>query len=268
MATNPTPVVSAAGYTTALRNNMKQIYQTQVGSNFASTLGQVTDIVNILVSQAYYESRLNTNALGPVLSVSSSVAKDYLTSPAIKNFLTTANPTQKANVNVGIQALGLGQSLGLNSVRGASAKTGKCLIEVARPDLAGQLCVNPGDDLVATFLGDSNLEKALLLQLVVLEQKFKAATLGASGWAFKGDVNNNVFPSRISAAIGAYLGLGRSDQLGTTPQAYSAQIVGGQNYAIANGTSLQVAQRNLQTASSTGPSTNGANQTRITVPGC
>jgi hypothetical protein len=268
MATDATPVVAQAGYTTTLRNKMRQIYDSQVKSNFAGTLGQVTDITSILISQAYYESRLNVNALGPVLSGSSSVAKDYLSSPAIVKLLATGNPTQKANANVGIQALGLGQSLGLNSVRGASAKTGRCLIETARPDLAATLCVNPGDDLVATFLGDANLEKALLLQMVVLESKFKAAASSANGWMFKGDVNNNSFPSRISAAIGAYLGLGRSDQLGTTPVAYSSSIVGGQTYAIANGTSLQVAQRNLQLAAATQPGTNGSGSTRITPAGC
>lgn len=268
MAINPSPVVAQVGYTTALRSSMRQIYQTQIASNFAGTLGQYSDIVNVLVSQAYYESTLNVNALGPVLSASSSVAKDYLTSPAITTFLKTATPTQKANINVGIQALGLGQSLGLNSVRGASARTGKCLIETARPDLADQLCVNPGDDLIATFLGYSNLQKALMLQMVVLESKYKQATLTSAGWVFKGDVNNNVFPSRISAAVGAYLGLGRADQNKTTPAQYSNAIVGGQNYAIANGTNLQVAQRAVQMASAASPATNGSGVTRISPAGC
>lgn len=268
MATNPTPVVAAAGYTTTLRNNIKQIYQTQISSNFASTLGQVTDIVNILTAQIYVESRLNTNALGPTLASSSSIAKDYLTSPAIKNFLVTANPAQRANVAVGIQALGVGQSLGLNSVRGASAKTGKCLIETARPDLAGILCVNPGEDLIATFLGDANLEKALQLQLVCLESKWKGVVSTSNGWVSKGDTYNRLFPSRIAAAVAAYLGLGGSDQNSTTPQAYSASIISGLAYAIANGTNLQVAQRNLQTAASIGPTTNGSGQANIVPVGC
>lgn len=268
MTQDATPVVAQAGYTTTLRNNMRQIYQTQLTAHFAGTLNQCVDIVNVLISQVYYESRLNTNALGPVLSPSSTIAKDYLSSPAIVTFLATANPTQKANVNVGIQALGLGQSLGLNSVRGASAKTGKCLIEMARPDLATTLCVNPGDDLKAAFLGDDNLEKALQLQLVVLESKWKNVVSTPNGWTSKGDSYNRLFPSRIAASVAAYLGLGGADSNGTTPQAYAASIVGGQTYAIANGTSLQVAQRALQLASSTQPSTNGANQTRITPAGC
>lgn len=268
MATDATPVVAQAGYTTTLRSKMRQIYDAQVKSNFAGTLGQVTDIVNVLLSQAYYESRLNVNALGPVLHTSSSVAKDYLSSPAIIKLLATGNPTQKANANVGIQALGLGQSLGLNSVRGASAKTGRCLIETARPDLAGTLCVNPGDDLVATFLGDANLEKALQLQLVVLESKWVNVVMSTNGWMSKGDIYSRIFPSRITASIAAYLGLGAADQNKTSPQAYAAAIVGGQTYAIANGTSLQVAQRSLQVASVTSPATNGSTQPRLVPPGC
>lgn len=260
--------VAASGYSTQLRNNMRQIYQGHLSSHFSSTLSQVPDIINILVSQAYYESRLNSNALGPVIGRSSSIAKDYLSSPAIVNFLTTANPTQIANVNRGLQGLGMGQSLGLNSVRGASAKSGQCLIEQARPDLAGQLCVNPGDDLVATFLGDANLSKALLLQMVVLESKYKAVTPMTGGFGSKGDVYNRVYPSRIAAAIAAYLGLGAADSNGTTPQAYSASIVGGQNYATANGVNLQVAQRNLQQSDVVNPSTNGSGQMRLTPPGC
>lgn len=268
MATDPTPVVAQAGYTTTLRNNMRQIYQAQISANFAGTLGQVTDIVSILVSQAYYESRLNTNALGPILSLSSSIVRDYLNSPAITTFLATANPTQKANVRIGIQAMGLGQSLGLNSVRGASAKTGKCLIEAARPDLSSTLCVNPGEDLIAAFLGDSNLQKALQIQMVVLESKWKSVVSTSDGWMSKGDPFSRIFPSRISASVAAYLGLGAADSNGTTPVAYAASIVGGQNYSIANGTNLQVAQRSVQTASAASPSTNGSNAIRITKAGC
>lgn len=260
--------VAASGYTTTLRSNMRQIYASQLSRNFAGTLNQVPDIANILVSQAYYESRLNTNALGPVLGKSKPLAKDYLSSPAIVNFLKTANPTQKANVATGLQGLGLGQSIGLNSVRGASSATGKCLIESARPDLAGTLCVNPGDDLIATFLGDANLEKALQLQMVVLEAKYKLVTPMSGGFGTKGDVYNRVYPSKIAAAIAAYLGLGAADSNGTTPQSYSASIIGGQNYAIANGVNLQVAQHNVQLANANSPTTNGSTQTRITPPGC
>lgn len=268
-ATKTNTQVSASGYTTTLRSNMKQIYASQLSSNFSGTLNQVPDIANILVSQAYYESRLNTNALGPVIGQSSPLAKDYLTSPAIVTFLQTANPTQKANISRGLQGLGLGQSMGLNSVRGASASTGRCLIETARPDLAGTLCVNPGEDLVATFLGDGNLEKALQLQMVVLEAKYKAvSSVAGGGWGTKGDPYNRVYTSRIEAAISAYLGLGRADSLGTSPQSYAASIVGGQNYATANGVNLQVAQHNIQLANANSPTTNGSAQTRITQPGC
>jgi len=268
MSVQTTTNMTTSGYTTTLRDNMRQIYTSKLKSYFSSTLNTVPDIVNILVSQAYFESRLNSNALGPVLSTSSSIAKDYINSPAIKNFLVTANPTQKANINVGLQALGMGQSLGLNSVRGASAKSGRCLIEIARPDLAGTLCVNPGDDLVATFLGDDNLEKALLLQMVVLESKYKAVVPVTGGYGSKGDIYNRVFPSQIAAAVAAYLGLGGSDQLGTSPEAYSSSIIGGSNYAIANGVSLQVARHNVQVANTTGPSTNGSGKDPITPAGC
>jgi hypothetical protein len=267
MALQPTSPISSSGYTTKLRDNIRQIYAAQIKSNFSTTLGTVTDIVNVLISQIYYESHLNSSALGPVLRPSSSIARDYLTSPAIVAFLTTANPTQKVNVMVGLQGIGLGQSLGLNSIRGASAKTGRCLIETVRPDLEGMLCINPGEDLKATFLGDANLEKALMLQMCVLESKLRNVLPVTGGFSSKGDIYNRVFPSKISAAIAAYLGLGGADQFNTTPQQYSSSIVSGQTYATANGVSLQVAQHQPQTVTGR-PSTDGSDSVPVTIAGC
>lgn len=117
------------------------------------------------------------------------------------------------------------QVVGWNFVRGASS-TGQCEIERLRPDLASILVLNPGVDLIAAYIGEANLNKALLAGLVVLEGKYKAAQANGEGFSLNGDPYKRIFTSKIAAAVAAYLGLGKSDALGTTPETYARSIVG------------------------------------------
>lgn len=237
---------------------------------FGSTLDRETDVVNIVAALIHLESRFNVNAVGKINPVTNknSAAYKYISSSCIQDVLTTGNPTQVANVSQGLQAIGLMQVVGWNFVRGAS-QTGKCEIERLRPDLVGQLVLAPGSDLITPYIGEANMDKALLAGLVILEGKYKAAQSNREGFFFKADPYSRVFSSRIVAAVAAYLGLGRADINNTTPEQYAQSIVGGSSYQLANGTSkIKISDSEVKKISSNGPSTNGSNQNKIGEPGC
>lgn len=237
---------------------------------FSSTLGTQDDMVNIFLAQVYMESHFNVDAkFGGTLSfTTSSGAADYYYSPAIQKILNTGSAAQKANEPLGRKALGLTQSMGWNHIRGASRKTGKCLFETLHNGaFASRLCVNPGDDPTAILLGEANIENSILAGLAVLESKWNAAKKTKDGWV----IGSYVFPMRISAAVAGYLGLGAKDANGTTPQAYSASIVGGQHYLAANGASAPaIRDSSIQYASTkaNGPVMTVASGKNLSPTGC
>lgn len=260
-------IVVEKGYSATLVENIKFSLKANIDTSFSATLGQVPDIVNILASQIYYESRYNVDAMGPQVSSNRGTSGyAYLNSSAVSKVYQSGSPTQKANILAGLNGWGLGQVMGWNFVKGGGP-TGKCEIESSRPDLAATLCINPGDDIKAHASGISNISVMVLAQLVLMESKYKNVQSVKGGFMSRGDAYLRVFPSKIEAAIAAYLGLGVSDRNGTTPQAYAASICYGTSYKVANGSSVAVKQSSTQVANS-GPATNGSSKPVIVPPGC
>lgn len=238
-----------------------------IDSHFAATLGKEPDIVKIVKALIYKESSFNVNAIGsPVSYRKGTTGFNYMTSSSINAFLSE-NPSQISVILEGVRAYGLMQVMGWNLVRGG-APSGKCEVERLRPDLASSLCVNPGTSVTSMLIGESNLQNSILAGLVILEGKYRSVTSVSGGFGVKGDPYKRVFVSKISAAVAAYLGLGKADLNNTTPEEYSAQIVGGSVYAKANGSSLKIRDSAINIASAVGPSTNGSSLNNIGVPGC
>lgn len=256
-----------SGYNSELRNQIKLAYSSHAKQYFASTLGQVNDIVNILAAQSFYESSFQLSRMGiTVSSRSGTGGYDYLYSSAVQSALQSASPTQKINIDEGLRAIGLGQVMGWNFVRGGS-RGGKCEIERLRPDLASLLCVNPGESIPDKIQGEANINLATLSQMVLLEGKYKQVTQDSSGYTTVGDREFRHYSTRIEAALSAYLGLGRYDGNGTNPRAYTQTIYGGKAYVDANGSNFAVASQTIQGAF-VGPPTNGSGKPIIVPTGC
>lgn len=251
-------------------NSIKQICSTTLTSllsqYFASTLNQEKDIVRLIMGQIQYESHFNYNATGPVLSVvNSSGASDYYYSNPIGNILATGNSVQRSHIVQGQQALGLMQTMGWNQVRGASKKSGKQLIESARPDLAGILCVNPGENLYAKFTGKDTISNQILAGLVVLEQKYKAVK--QSGGQFS--IGPFTYNSRMECAFQGYIGLALTDKgNGSSTSAYVASIYYGAAFKSANGAGGVTVPNPSATAAANGPNITIASGDNQHPPGC
>lgn len=265
------------------RQELRGIIKGHLDTYFKSTLGTQDDMVNIFLALICLESSFNAGAKGPAISLSSSSgARDYWESTSVQSKLKEIDATiasgtatddqksaarqQRANIQSGLKAMGLSQSMGWNHIKGGSKKDGKCLLEKARPDLSDQLCISPGDSLETSLLGESNMSKNVLAGLVVLESKWKACKKVASGW----QIGSYVYPLRVSASVSGYLGLGAKDtQTGITPGAYTASIVGGSMYAKANGaTSPVIRDSAVQYASTEGPVVATSASPRAQVAGC
>lgn len=250
---------------------IKDIIKTLVNSSFSSTLGREPDIVNIVNALILRESSFNVNSVGKAVStLPRTGGAAYFNSSAITSLLNSPSvtPTQVANIYKGIRAVGVMQVMGWNFVKGG-APSGVPEIQRLRPDLAGQLLVEPGEDIYSVILGESNLEKAILAGLIMLEGKYRAVSFNSTYYSVKGDYFNRKFSSRMQGAIASYLGLGASDANGTTPMQYASQILGGSYYVQANGSgSLYIRDSEVSVASSTGPTTNGTGLGTITTPGC
>ncbi len=259
----PTFKVAVVEVRDSIKNNLN--------SYFSATLAKEPDIVNIVSALIYFESGFNTNALGPPTSTAVGTGGySYLNSSVIKSLLSNpaTTPTQRINVEKGNQALGLMQVMGREMVKGAGVN-GKCRLEIYRPDLASTIAINPGDDPITAFLGNSNIQKIILAGLIMLEGKYKAANYSNGFYYFTADKYRRTFSSRLQAGIAAYLGLGRSDLNGTTPNSYASNILGGDAYVKANGAgSTYVAGTISVRVSSRGPSTNGSNLSPIGITGC
>jgi hypothetical protein len=250
-------------------SKVRDTIKTLIDSHFASTLGREIDVVNIVSALVQKESSFNVNSTGKLVSATpGSLGYKYLRSSAISAKYATANPTETANLDKGRVAIGLMQIMGWNIIKGGSPD-GVCEVQRIRPDLAGSLVINPGEDPFAVMLGESNMSNAILAGLVVLDGKYKAVYETPAGYSVKGDKYKRNFYSKISAAVAAYVGLGKADLNGTTPEAYSNSIVGGDAYAVANGKgSIKIYDSKITIASSNGPSTNGSSQSRVGSAGC
>lgn len=248
---------------------IKDTIRSLVNQHFPSTLGKEPDIVNIVNAQILYESGYKYDALGkPVSRAPGTGGYLYLSSSAVTNILNTGDSVQKANVEQGLRAIGLMQVMGWNFVKGGSP-SGRSELERLRPDLASTLVVNPGDNIFTPILGEANINKAILAGLIILEGKYKATLPNGNFFTVKGDPYKRLFVTKLAGALGAYLGLGRSDLNSTTPENYSAQIIGGSTYAKANGVSpIFVASASNRLISSNGPQTNGSAFSGIKQKGC
>ena len=250
---------------------VKDMVKNKIESSFPSTLGREPDILNIVSALIFKESSFNVNAIGgKVSSGPRTGGGSYLSSSAVSSVLTnpSSTPTQVQNVYQGLTAVGLMQVMGHYFVRGGSP-SGQTELQRSRPDLAAGLLVNPGDDIYSTILGTANIEKAITAGLIILESKYRLISTGDNYFYVKGDRYQRRFSSKLQGAVSAYLGLGAVDANGTAPEQYAAAIMGGSSYVAANGkNSIYIRDSEIKVASSNGPSTNGSNLNKITLPGC
>lgn len=252
----------------SIKQSCSTIVSSQLKQFFGSTLNTENNIVSYIMAQIQAESSFNTvDAQGPTLSViSSSGARDYKNSSPVQNILAKGGSPQSINVDQGLRAWGCLQTMGWNQVKGASLKSGKCLIEQARPDLVSRLCINPGESLQAKFNGSGTLENQILAGLVVLESKYKTVKKVNGGY----QVGTFIYPDKMSATFQAYIGLATSDLgNGSSTAAYVASIMGGSNYKKANGSStIVVSNGTAQQTQSSGPAVTQASGDNQHPVGC
>ena len=248
------------------KQNILTIVQQVLPQYFASTLNQVPDMVNIFMGLCYQEGALNPNIQpgypqNSKVNTKGTVAYDYWQSTPIIAARAKLNPTILSNVTDGLRAWGLTQVGGWNVVRGASKANGKTIIEASRPDLAGQLMVNPGDSIRAKYNGEANLQNMILAGLVILENKYTSVVSGSgTNWT----AGKLKFNSRIAAAIAAYYGL--SMAANPTPYQYSASVMtGGASYNKAKSATGGATSSTNTTSGQPSNVSDGNNQT---VPGC
>jgi hypothetical protein len=217
--------------------SIKQICSTTINNLlqqfFANTLGKETDVVKLIMAQIQTESHFNVNAQGPSLNpVNSSGARDYINASAVQSVIGKGISQQSVNIDQGLRAWGVMQSMGWNHVKGGSQKLGKCLVEIARPDLVSRLCVNPGESLAAKLNGQSTVEDQILAGLVVLEQKYKLVKQAGN----KFTIGQFTYDSRMQATFRGYIGLASNDKgNGSSSEAYVSTIYYGANFTKANG---------------------------------
>jgi hypothetical protein len=257
---------NASSSSVTTKQNILTVVQQQLPQYFASTLNQVPDIVNIFMGLCYQEGALNPNIQPGYPQTSKvntpgTVAYDYWQSTPIIAARAQVNPTILANVTDGLRAWGLTQVGGWNVVRGASKANGKTIIESSRPDLAGQLMVNPGDSIRAKYNGAANLNNMILAGLVILENKYTSFVKGSgTRWT----AGNLTFNSRIAAAVAAYYGTSMSAN--PTPYAYSASVMtGGASYNAAKSATGGTTSSTNSTSTQPSNVSDGNNQA---VPGC
>ncbi len=256
-------------YDTSKVTKIKDIIKSEVETNFVSTLGQEPDIVNIVSALVLRESSFNPSATSraPNPAGRGTAGGSYINSSAVQSVISQGDSVKNANIIQGLFAVGLMQVLGMYFVRGGSP-TGVGELERLRPDLAADMMVDPGESIFDGVLGPDNQVTAIRAGLIILEGKYRATKFSGSGYSIKGDPLNRKFPSQIAGAVAGYLGLGRADLNGTTPEAYSAQIVGGSFYAAANSGTLKVKGSTTTVASSNGPTTNSTGQKPLGIAGC
>jgi hypothetical protein len=237
-----------------------------IKQNFANTLGQATDIINIFMALIQKESSFNViNSKGP--NYGPLHLNKILQYSAINNKYSQGTTAERVNITNSAAAYGLCQVTGYYCIRGCSS-TGVSELEKMRPDLASPLIISPGDDVTTKLWGENNLDNQLLAGLIVLEDKYKNIAPRL--------VSQGKYSNRLTAAVAAYLGLGAFDSLGTTPEAYANSIIRGSAYQIANNGKgpdgkLSVASGNDVSSnkkSANGPSATAASGNNLSVAGC
>jgi hypothetical protein len=261
-------MASATG--SVIDTSIKQICSTTLSNLlnqfFANTLGKETDIVKLLMAQIQHESHFNVNAQGPALKpINSSGARDYINASAVQSVLGKGIGQQSINVDQGLRAWGVMQSMGWNHVKGGSQKLGKCVIEIARPDLVSRLCVNPGESLSAKFNGQNTVEDQILAGLVILEQKYKLVKQAGN----KFTIGQFTYDSRMQATFRGYIGLASNDKgNGSSAEAYVAAVYYGSSFTSANGPGgVAVANKDANGAAA-GPTITVASGDNQHPPGC
>jgi hypothetical protein len=126
-----------------------------------------------------------------------------------------------------VAGFGLMQATGWYTIKGAGPGGRNELMRM-RPDLAGPLLIEPGED-VNTVLGPDKLVNQILAGLIILEDKYEVAN---SLWA-NPPTASRPYSSRLAATFGSYLGQG-FDKNGSDPFSYAASIIQGDSYRIAN----------------------------------
>jgi hypothetical protein len=261
--------INAKDLTTAIA--IKSTVKSLIDTSFSATLGREPDIVNVVNAQILHESGYYVNAVGYVVSSRPGTGgAGYLNSSAVANVLKTGTADQIKNIIFGLKGIGLMQVMGWCFVKGGSPN-GVCELQRLRPELSGPLVVNPGEDLTTAILGHTNISNAILAGLIILEAKYKSTWQKGAFWQVNGDTYERQFSSKLAAAVGAYLGLGRADTFGTTPEEYASSVVGGKIYQKANGPNpIYVASNKPNIVSTNGPGTPPGTITYspIVPPGC
>lgn len=266
-----------AGISFQKKQEIGRIVKYVLGRHFPSAFPGLTvdQMLPITMALAYRESALRnihaTNSGNPDSS--------FVKSSVFSAINTEGDPVKMAAMaRASTFVYGMMQVRGSYLVRGG-ARNGVCEIERIRPDLVSEVCVEPGQSIEERILGDANIERAVIAGLVVLQGKYADVPRimksdGANGYLYAR--SGLRFPSRISAAVGSYLGLSGADRFGTTSVGYASSIVGGEAYRIANNYSPTakysdgMAEYDSRTASqiARGPATNGTELGRVLPAGC
>lgn len=244
---------------------IRTIVSNLINSKFANTLGQAYDIVNTFMALIYRESSFNsTNSRGITYGISH---LNTITSySAISKIYNGGTALQKANIINSTAGFGLCQVTGYYCFKGCGLN-GKSEIERLRPELASTLTINPGDDITTLLWGSNNIENQILCGLIVLEGKYVELAPKL--------VSKGVYSNRLTAAVAAYLGLGKTDG-STTPEAYANSIIRGTAYQVANngrgpdGTLLASSGGNSSsnTKNVSGPAKTVASGNKLAAAGC
>lgn len=198
-----------------------------IKSNFSATLGTITDITKLVLACIYHESRFNPAANSGLHGETQFQRFKKYPAIAAKYASNKTTEGQKVNLRNSVAGFGLMQATGWYTIKGAGPD-GKNELMRMRPDLAGPLLIEPGED-VNTVLGPDKLENQILAGLIILEAKYKIAN---SQWS-NPPTAAKPYSSRLAATFGGYLGQGY-DKFGSDPMSYASSIIQGDSYRIAN----------------------------------
>lgn len=253
-----------ASISETLRQGLRERVAAIIKGHFPNTLAKLSPaglphVVNLVMALIYKESGFNPEIPGPQYNIHAkgTEAYRYANSSVIKPLLQTTG-IQRLNAEDAARAFGLMQVNGYYAIKGTFEGKGELMR--MRPDIAGPLMINPGDSVRAKLLGYGNMDNQILAGLIVLEEKMRIAGKLAG---------NSPNSSKLALTFAGYLGFGKKDQLGTTPEAYAKSILEGDAYAKANGTDpIYVAQTPSTKEASQGPVKTAASGKTLSVAGC
>lgn len=198
-----------------------------IKQHFSSTLGTITDITKLVLACIYHESRFNTAANSGLHSEGHFQRFKKYPSIAAKYASDKTSEREKVNMRDSVAGFGLMQATGWYAIKGAGPG-GKNEFMRMRPDLAGPLLVEPGEDVNKT-LGPDKMSNQILAGLIILEDKYRAAGSLVSD----PPTAAKPYTSKLAATFGGYLGKG-TDKFGSNPMAYASSIIQGDSYRMAN----------------------------------